>query len=708
MPFNYHTIYIYDNTIKYIYRRFKLLYIFLTILYIKKFFFTKFAQQSYVFILQSILFSMCFQLHVFAEDPERRAPLPLASPEDLEEIQNVWVLQADQGVWDPAFPGPPPPPEELLDSDFEDEVAQEEGLDIASGDSVAGSLASLEEFEISQVDWNADALYEQWDQELGPAGQITENLVSLVQVLQPVASIALIQAIEVESAVEQTESFAPLLEFIPYGQTITAHLHLVKASFESILGMGQSAKELLLLRPIVLQNTIQDIEKQVSSQQGLLEGLQGLEVLQPESGLQLLIDQQATVLEKLLLLIKGLKDIQALLEREEGWQPPSKRPPGGSPPPGAAGTTFGLEVSLSSKNSHIGIMSSLQGLHSVFLHSSEYIFDVLKHAVLNTTEQTLYSSLSGQQINKIHKPNKYLDFTKLYSVPLKHTQVFQTTLPSLGTCQVFCSTSNSISNLENKIHSTQTGIIARPLSQMCIGLVYNTINDTAKIYQGFSTATSMGSAKATTKASSLSSVFFWNKNKAGVTGHLAGYCGWGKMGVSLVFPYSGKEVCVKGNPTIGLHGGLIQVGYTFQLMDFLLLTPYLASMFTNMDWSTYEEIGHFHPLKIHGSKERIIERNVGLKCYWKINEHMHLQSWITNVKRKHRSSTLKSNSMTSGSRCQWIIPSSIQKIHQNEIGLSYFWRLSESINIGAKGVIRFGDTDSFNTQYLTTFFQYAY
>lgn len=457
------------------------------------------------------------------------------------------------------------------------------------------------------------------------------------------------------------------------------------------------------LKGTFIQKRLIEIQEQKVNQEKLLEELH--EVLEEHPQAQSVIQAQEIFLQYLVKLLEKLEALLKMIEPSDSFVEKSG-PPGSPPPPGggAIGFSFPIQTRFLISYNIQGEISSLQGMQCLLSNTSEQISTILRMLVLRSKSFNALAAYPGKRAKQPYKNKSYLSLQNSFkSRPSLMT--FKSQLPLVKSFHISTQWDSYISNLEYTLQAAKVGFLATPIDRLNVGLTYQHNKHISKEFYGIQKGCSFGTAKAITSTDSLAAVVAWNTGAVGFTGYLSGCCGWGNMKNTRMVTHAGIKTYSKGNPKITLHGGLIRLGYNFQIVDGMLLTPYLESMFVSSGWSPYEEITGLFPAKISGNSEKVVERVMGLSHSWAITDNMHVQTWVVRSIKKHRMKELRSKV---GIGRQYIL--SIPKRHnqyiQHEVGLSYENKLLETFSIRLDSLWRFDQKNKCKEQQTGFFFQY--
>lgn len=350
-----------------------------------------------------------------------------------------------------------------------------------------------------------------------------------------------------------------------------------------------------------------------------------------------------------------------------------------------------------------GQTSSLLGMQCILASSSEHVLMNLKALTLKAHEYSqesmgnLEDNYSSLQKKWLSGPSRgFISTSKNYK-------------PSFVSYRVFASMDNYQSNLESKVRSGSAGVVTELFSGVSVGLAYNRHTDTRKEYGGIQLNTGSGSVQSRSKTEALSAVVALNPETKGFTGHIASYYGWGKMQNNRSVTHGYSETTSKGKPDMGLTGLVGQVGYNIPIAKPVTLTPYVEYMYTMVKWDAYQELSGTLPCEISGNKEQIIEKSIGLRSHWKVTSDSQLQTWVAGISGSHKKSGLHSRPLvTSMPSYKAVVPSSKKQYTRTEVGLSYVVNITDRLEIGCNGILRFEQAKKIDNQYLALQAQYRY
>ncbi|AGC50706.1 autotransporter outer membrane beta-barrel domain-containing protein [Lawsonia intracellularis] len=458
------------------------------------------------------------------------------------------------------------------------------------------------------------------------------------------------------------------------------------------------------LRGIFIQKRLVEIQEQKVNQEKLLEELH--EVLEEHPQAQRVIQAQEIFLQHLAKLLEKLEALLEIIEPSDS-SVEQGRPPGSPPPPGggAIGFSFPIQTRFLLSYNIQGEISSLQGMQCLLSDTSEQVSTILRMLVLRSKSFNAPAAYPKKRAKQIYKNKSYLSLQNNSKSSLSST-TYRSQLPLLKSFYVSTQWDSYTSNLEYTLRAANVGFLVTPTDMLNVGLTYQHNKHISKEYYGMQKGWSFGAAKAITSTDSLAAVVAWNTGAVGFTGYLSGCCGWGNMKNTRMVTHAGIKTYSKGSPKITLHGGLIRLGYNFQIVDGMLLTPYVESMFVSSGWSPYEEITGLFPAKISGNNEKVVEKVMGLSHSWAITDNMHVQTWVVRSIKKHRMKELRSQV---GISRQYTL--SIPKRHnqyiRSEVGLSYENKLLETFSIRLDSLWRFDQKNKCKEQQTGFFFQYS-
>lgn len=458
------------------------------------------------------------------------------------------------------------------------------------------------------------------------------------------------------------------------------------------------------LKGIFIQKRLAEIQEQKVNQEKLLEELH--EVLEEHPQAQRVIQAQEIFLQHLTKLLEKLEALLEIIEPnhssvEKGGPPGSPPPPGG----GAIGFSFPIQARFLLSYNIQGEISSLQGMQCLLSDTSEQVSTILRMLVLRSKS---FNAPAAYPIKKVKQPYKNKGYLSLQnsSKSSLSSMIVRSQLPLVKSFHVSTQWDSYTSNLEYTLRAAKVGFLVTPTDMLNVGLTYQHNKHISKEFYGIQKGWSFGAAKAITNTDSLAAVVAWNTGAVGFTGYLSGCCGWGNMKNTRMVTHAGIKTYSKGSPKITLHGGLIRLGYNFQIVDGMLLTPYVESMFVSSGWSPYEEITGLFPAKISGNNEKVVERVMGLNHSWAITDNMHVQTWVVRSIKKHRMKELRSQ-VGIGRQYTLSIPKRHNQYIQSEVGLSYENKLLEIFSIRLDSLWRFDQKNKCKEQQIGFFFQYS-
>ncbi|OMQ01719.1 autotransporter domain-containing protein [Lawsonia intracellularis] len=350
-----------------------------------------------------------------------------------------------------------------------------------------------------------------------------------------------------------------------------------------------------------------------------------------------------------------------------------------------------------------GQTSSLLGMQCILASSSEHVLMNLKALTLKAHEYS-QESMGNMEDNYFPLQKKWL------SGPSRgFISTFKNYKPSFISYRVFASMDNYQSNLEFKVRSGSAGVVTELFPGISVGLAYNRHTDTRKEYGGIQLNTGSGIVQSRSKTEALSAVVALNPETKGFTGHIASYYGWGKMQNNRSVTHGYSETTSKGKPDMSLTGLVGQVGYNIPIAKSVTLTPYVEYMYTMVKWDAYQELSGILPCEISGNKEQIIEKSIGLRSHWEVTSGSQLQTWVAGISGSHKKSGLHSRPLaTSMPSYKAAVPVNKKQYTRTEVGLSYVVNITDMLEIGCNGILRFKQAKKIDSQYLALQAQYRY
>lgn len=489
--------------------------------------------------------------------------------------------------------------------------------------------------------------------------------------------------------------------------------------FETDIEMQQQLLSTLEVQQLALDNSVVLSRLNVARGhlQPLLENTPGAkQALQIMKQNLFLIKERSSRLKAVRKTQKrALLALFALIETYKDQKDPPPPPP---PPPAAGGSAIGNfggldnTVALTSGYNKLSTLCSLHGLQWGLTSLTEQTMDTLKRLIVTASTQKpkeiLYrgtpSCIKHSSRTMLHSSEPYLLTGSASSYKNIHTQCSPATHAHL-----FARTNVHSSNLEQHVHSGETGMFILPVNRMALGLAYAYTDNPSKIQQGSLSHTLFGSAESKTEAHTLLTVASWNTMRAGVTGHIAGCYGWGKMRNTRHLLYNNKKISTQGSPTLSFSGALVHVGYAIPVSKTMLLTPYIEQVMVTTQWKPYKEYRGAFPATISRNKEISLQRNVGLLQHWKLSHTAELQTWIAIVSGKRTIHAVTSRPMTMPvALYESHVPIFKNRYTQFELGFAYHTPLTESLSIRILGKSYSKQFHSVNQKQIRCFFLYTF
>lgn len=326
-----------------------------------------------------------------------------------------------------------------------------------------------------------------------------------------------------------------------------------------------------------------------------------------------------------------------------------------------------------------GHISSLYGMQSILVDISEQVAFTLKNLALKA-QQSVFVKDDAMQLNEntsiVSKKKKQTELAAL-----QHSKEVQ----ELMSYRVIGFTDTKKTNLEYKVGSSQVGFLINPTAGLGVGLAYSRYKDATKEHQGIAVFSSAsGSVKTRAELDGLGVMFAWNPKGQGITGHVAGYYGWGELKNTRSFTHGEAEVSASGTPDVSLSGGLVQLGYTIPVSKKVSLTPYVECMVSTVSWNPYKERIGLLPSEISGNIEKVLEKSIGLCNCWEINHTSFIQSWVVGVSSYQSTEKLSAKPLIAGysSTYKTSIPSHTKRRTKAEVGISYKSQLTSNLEVG--------------------------
>ncbi|OMQ01796.1 hypothetical protein BW722_06740 [Lawsonia intracellularis] len=385
----------------------------------------------------------------------------------------------------------------------------------------------------------------------------------------------------------------------------------------------------------------------------------------------------------------------------------TSRPP--SPPPSSPGGEVGsLEgSSLGSASASFTAYDvesnfcALQGLQCSLGNTLNQASNLLRMLSLKTMAISLKQNYAERELNTIVTSPK-LSFCKTaIEQPVSSSQ------PSLDVFipfQGFSSTDKYSSNGEDKLCSAQIGFVMCPTEKFTMGVGYDYVHEIPRKYKEDSTLVT----KTRSTIHIFSSIFSWNTNGVGFTGHITGCCGWGDINNTRYFIHGRGKASSKGMPRINLSGGLLQIGYNFPISNVMTITPYIEGMLTTVAWNAYHEsIGPVR-CKVSDYRETSCEKSVGLRHSYTPSSKTQLQLWIAGVLGQYNIGKLHSDALFSDYSYHTTVPLKRKNYEHAELGINYEMYVSDLCTIGLYSIIIFSHIQKPTDKTMRVSLQYMY
>lgn len=343
-------------------------------------------------------------------------------------------------------------------------------------------------------------------------------------------------------------------------------------------------------------------------------------------------------------------------------------------------------------------ISSLLSMQYILVGAAEQVITALKALALKVHEHSdkveIHSSSRHGLLHTVFIPNH---------PKLQHSQ--NGWLPY----HVFGFMDGHQSNLEYKARSSQFGIHMNLSKRTIFGLAYNKHKDEVKEAPEISLGNSSGAVTSKAQTESIAAAFVVNPSETGLTSHVVSCYGWGKAKTNHTVTHNEIQFYSKGKPNVYLVGSLLQVGYNVLVSKQVLLTPYVESMISRVQWSTYKEHVGILPCKISSNREKVWEYSVGLRIHWRVSSNSQLQTWIAAISGNQNIASMSSKPFVLPlKRYEIVVPSYKKKYTKTELGAVYSSTVTDSLQIALNGKACFTNHKLSGIKVMNLSMQYVY
>lgn len=241
------------------------------------------------------------------------------------------------------------------------------------------------------------------------------------------------------------------------------------------------------------------------------------------------------------------------------------------------------------------------------------------------------------------------------------------------------------------------------------GLAYNKHKDEVKEAPETSLGSSSGAVTFKAQTESIAAAFVVNPSETGLTSHVVSCYGWGKAKTNRTVTHNEIKFYSKGKPNVYLIGSLFQVGYNVLVSKQVLLTPYIESMISRVQWSTYKEHVGILSCKISSNREKVWEYSVGLRIHWRVSSSSQLQTWIAAIPGNQNIGSMRSKPFVLPfKRYEIVVPSYKKKYTKAELGAVYYSTVTDSLQIALNGKACFTNHKLSGIKVMNLSMQYVY
>lgn len=349
-----------------------------------------------------------------------------------------------------------------------------------------------------------------------------------------------------------------------------------------------------------------------------------------------------------------------------------------------------------------GQLASLLCMQSILTPVSDQVAITLRLLVQKAQEIG-----HGENRVEFHK-QETLSYGFLHNVRGNKTNQLSFINELMSPINIFASMDSYESNLENKNHSGQFGMIMNLNSTISAGLLYSCHIDNGMTYNNKLELGVVGGAiKAKTKIKGLSTNIAIKPKGTELAIYLANFYGWGSVKTIRSVMYVGQQTESKGNPTITLSGGLVQLAYPISLENFFCI-PYIEGVFSQVQWSSYKELSGMFPSNISRNKERIWERSIGIRGQWN-SKTAQFQTWVANISTYRSCNKLISKSLvTTNYKYKVWVPKQKNQYAKTELGISYTKYFSPNFEVGLNGILHINNIKKFEHEQISIPLRYLY
>ncbi len=364
---------------------------------------------------------------------------------------------------------------------------------------------------------------------------------------------------------------------------------------------------------------------------------------------------------------------------------------------GAAGGVRPYKTDLLGGFNHQGQHDSLQKMQHIFLGSSEHVLSTLKHLVLKKKKP--YATTSA------------LNVTDMQDFPLLEN------LGELMPYKLFASTNKHRKNLEEKTQSGQAGIDIQLFSgktgffhKLLLSLAYDF---NTNMYNEFSRGQLLTEDNSIVKAklatNGLIAMLAHNPDEQGLTCNVGCYYSLGKAKNIRHVRHGQSRTVTRGDSNVVFIGRLLQIGYNVSLVKNLTITPYIETIMSNIQSSSYKEQKALYACSMSKNSNDVLENSIGVRLAYQPTEHIQLQTALYSVSGKQKIRKLISKTILEPGFevSSWSDGYHNKYIH-TKLDIAYEMLLTSQLHVGLNSSIQFGSSKKQDKQFLNIYFSYIY